>query len=67
MGSENYVVILFCFDDVTLTVHRTKMALVRDTDCYVFDNNLEAILEIIEESNDFEHNLCDTANKTSIS
>ena len=67
MRSANYVVILFCFDHVTLTVHTTKMASIRDTDCYVFGNNLEAILEALEEDDDFERDLCDTANKASIS
>ena len=47
----------------TLTVHTTQMALVSDTDCDVFGNNLEAILEILEEEDDFESDLCDTANK----
>ena len=44
-----------------------KMASVRGTDCYVFGNNLEAILEALEEDDDFESDLCDTANKVSIS
>ena len=48
-------------------MHTTKMALVRDTDCYVFDNNLEEILEALEEEDDFESNLCDTVNNASIS
>ena len=52
---------------MTLTMHTTKMASVRDTDCYVFGNNLEAILEALEEEDDFESDLCDTANKASIS
>ena len=43
---------LFCFDHVILTVHTTKMASIRDTDCYVFGNNLEAILEALEEDDD---------------
>ena len=43
------------------------MASIRDTDCYVFGNNLEAILEALEEDDDFERDLCDTANKASIS
>ena len=43
------------------------MASVRGTDCYVFGNNLEAILEALEEEDDFESDLCDTANKVSIS
>ena len=43
------------------------MASVRGTDCYVFGNNLEAILEALEEDDDFESDLCDTANKVSIS
>ena len=43
------------------------MALVRDTDCYVFGNNLEAILEALEEDDDCESDLCDTAKKTSTS
>ena len=43
------------------------MASVRDTDCYVFGNNLESILEALEEDDDFERDLCDTANKASIS
>ena len=43
------------------------MASVRDTDCYVFGNNLEAILEGLEEDDDFERDLYDTANKASIS
>ena len=30
-------------------------------------NNLEAILEALEEYHDFERDLCDTANKASIS
>ena len=48
-------------------MHTTKMASVRDTDCYVFGNNLGAILEALEEEDDFESDLCDTANKASIS
>ena len=67
MRSASYVVILFCFDHVTLTLHTTQMASERDTDCYVFGNNLEAILEALEEDDDFECDLCDTANKASIS
>ena len=43
------------------------MASVRDTDCYVFGNNLEVILEALEEDDDFESDLCDSANKASIS
>ena len=43
------------------------MASVRDTDCYVFGNNLEAILEALEEDDDFERDLCDAANKASFS
>ena len=43
------------------------MASVRDFDCFVFGNNLEVILEALEEDGDFESNLCDTANKASIS
>ena len=65
--SENYVVTLFCFDHVTLTVHTTKMASVRDTDSYVFGHNLEAILEALAEDDDFEWNLPDTSNKASVS
>ena len=65
--TANYVVILFYFDHVTLTLHTIKMASVRDNDCYVyvFGNNLEAILEALEEEDDFESNLCDTANTAS--
>ena len=43
------------------------MASVRDTDSYVFGNNLEAILEALVEDDDFERDLPDTSNKTSIS
>ena len=43
------------------------MASVRDTDCYVFGNNLKAVLEALEEDDDFECDLCNTANKASIS
>ena len=43
------------------------MVLVSDIDGYVFGNNLEAILEALEEEDDFESDLCDTANKASIS
>ena len=43
------------------------MASVRDTDCYVFGNNLDAILEALEEDDDFESDLGDTANKARIS
>ena len=43
------------------------MASVRGTDCYVFGNNLEAILEALEEEDDFESHLYDTANNVSIS
>ena len=43
------------------------MVSVRDIDGYVFGNNLEAILEALEEDDDFERDLCDTANKVSIS
>ena len=67
MRSASYVVVLLCFDHVTLTVHTTKMASVRDTDCYVFGNNLDAILEALEEDDDFESDLGDTANKARIS
>ena len=42
------------------------MVSVRDIDGYVFGNNLEAILEALEEEDDFESDLCDTANKASI-
>ena len=65
--TANYVVILFYFDHVTLTLHTIKMASVRDNDCYVyvFGNNLEAILEALEEEDDFESNLCGTANTAS--
>ena len=44
-----------------------KVASVRGTDSYVFGNNLETILEALEEDDDFESDLCDTANKVSIS
>ena len=67
MRSANYIVILFCFDHVTLTVRATKIASVRDTYCYLFGNNLEAVLEAWEENDDFERNFCDTPNKASIS
>ena len=67
MRSASYVVVLLCFDHVTLTVHTTKMASVTDTDCFVFGNNLEVILEALEEEDDFESDLYDTANKVSIS
>ena len=43
------------------------MASVRGTDCYVFGNNLQAILDALEEDDDFESDLCNTANKVSIS
>ena len=43
------------------------MTSVRDTDSYVFDNNLEAILEALAEDDDFERDLPDTSNKASIS
>ena len=43
------------------------MTSVTDTDCFVFGNNLEVILEALEEDDDFESNLCDSANKASIS
>ena len=42
------------------------MASVKGTYCYVFGNNLKAILEALEEDDDFESDLCDTANKVSI-
>ena len=42
------------------------MVSVRDIGGYVFGNNLEAILEALEEDDDFESDLCDTANKASI-
>ena len=42
------------------------MVSVRDIDGYVFGNNLEAILEALEEEDDFESNLCDTVNKARI-
>ena len=60
MRSANYVVILFCFDHVTLTVYTIKMASVSGIDCYAFGNNLEAILEALEEEDDFERDSCDT-------
>ena len=43
------------------------MASVRDTDCCVFGNNLEAILGSLEEDDDFEQDLSDTASTASIS
>ena len=67
MRSASYVVVLLCFDHVTLTVHTANMASVRDFDCFAFGNNLEVILEALEEDGDFESNLCDTTNKASIS
>ena len=36
------------------------MASVRHSNCYVFGNNLEAILEILEEDDDFEWDLSDS-------
>ena len=42
------------------------MASVRDTDCSVFSNNVDATLEALEEEDDFESDLRDTANKASI-
>lgn len=41
------------------------MALVRD--CYVFNNNLEAILKILVEEDEFERELTDTVNQASLS
>ena len=67
MRSSNYVVILLSFDHVTLAVHTTKMVLVSDTDCYAFGNNSGTVLEVLEEDEDFERDLSDTANKASIS
>ena len=43
------------------------MASVRGADCCVFGNNLQAILDALEEDDDFESDLCNTANKVSIS
>ena len=43
------------------------MASVRHTDCYVFSNNLEAILEALEENDNVERDLSNTVNKASIS
>ena len=43
------------------------MAWVRDTDCCVFGNNLEAILGALEEDDDFEQDLSDTASMAIIS
>ena len=60
MRSANYIAILFCFDHVTFIVQTTKMALVRD--CYVFNNNLEAILKTLVEEDEFERELTDTVN-----
>ena len=65
MRSANYVVTLFYFDHETL--HITRMASVRHTDCYVFSNNLEAILLALEENDKVERDLSDTVNKASIS
>ena len=45
----------------------TKIAEVRDTDCYVFSDNSEAILEALEEKDEFDQDFCVTANKASIS
>ena len=39
-------------------MHTTKMSSVRDTDCCVFGNKLEAILEALEEDDDLERDLC---------
>ena len=36
------------------------MASVRHSHCYVFGNNLEAILEVLEEDDDFERDLSDS-------
>ena len=43
------------------------MVLVSDTDCYAFGINLETVLEVLEEDEDFERDLSDTSNKASIS
>ena len=43
------------------------MALLRDTDCYVFINNLEVILEGLQGDDVFERDLSDTFNKVNIS
>ena len=65
MRSANYIAILFCFVHVTFIVQTTKWALVRD--CNVFGNNLEAILEVLVEEDEFERELTDTVNQASLS
>ena len=49
-----------------MIVHVKKMAVIRDTDCYVFGDNLDAILETLEEDHQFESDLTYTGNKSSI-
>ena len=67
MHFTNYVPILFCLDYMTLIVHMTKIAEVRDIGCYVFSDNSEAILGALEEKDEFDQDFCVTANKASIS
>ena len=67
MRSANYVVIPLCPDHVTLTVYTIKIASAKGTDCHALGNNSAAILEALEEDDDLESKLCDTANNASIS
>lgn len=67
MLSANFLAaILFYYYYVTMIVHVKKMAVIRDTDCYVFGDNLEAVLETLEEDHQFETDLTYTGNKSSI-
>ena len=51
---------------MTLTVHITKIAAVRDIDWYIFKDNLEAILEALEDVDESERSFSDTGNNAGI-
>ena len=67
MRSINYVEIFFCLYHVTMILHKTKMAEVWDTNCYVFRNNLDGIFEALEEEDESDQDFSVTDNKASIS
>ena len=54
-------------DRVTLILHTTKMAEVTDTDSHIFSNNSKAIMEALEEEDEFDRDFSVNANKASIS
>ena len=50
-----------------MILHKTKMAEVWDTNCYVFRNNLDGIFEALEEEDESDQDFSVTDNKASIS